>query len=218
MSRGIAVHVVAGILFVGVGTSDAQESIPRRAVVESRYTLTNTGVLPTRNDSSSPNNDMLEPGVLSARLHRRLGVTVAIAPNMQRDAPNDNIERRQNSDGSPRVASDSPQAKAVDIRKFTRRYTLGELVQIGALTPETADDSLALFGRSRTSSCWAGRRPGRRRCSANALAAHIPDSDRVIVIEETSEIHLNNPNVLRLEARRAQAPLGQEAPLPPVRC
>jgi pilus assembly protein CpaF len=38
----------------------------------------------------------------------------------------------------------------------------------------------------------------------------------VIVIEETSEIHLNTPNVLRLEARRAQAPLGQEAPLPPV--
>jgi hypothetical protein len=50
----------------------------------------------------------------------------------------------------------------------------------------------------------------------NALAAHIPDSDHVIVIEETSEIHLNKPNVLRLEARRAQAPLGQEAPLPPV--
>ena len=38
----------------------------------------------------------------------------------------------------------------------------------------------------------------------------------MIVIEETSEIHLNKPNVLRLEARRAQAPLGQEAPLPPV--
>src|SRR5499426_505059 len=28
---------------------------------------------------------------------------------------------------------------ALTIRKFTRRYTLGELVQIGALTPETAD-------------------------------------------------------------------------------
>ena len=38
----------------------------------------------------------------------------------------------------------------------------------------------------------------------------------MIVIEETAEIHLDKPNVLRLEARRAQAPLGQEAPLPPV--
>ena len=50
----------------------------------------------------------------------------------------------------------------------------------------------------------------------NALAAHIPDGDRIVVIEETAEIHLEKPNVLRLEARRAQAPLGQEAPLPPV--
>jgi pilus assembly protein CpaF len=50
----------------------------------------------------------------------------------------------------------------------------------------------------------------------NALAAHIPDCDRVILIEETAEIHLKKPNVLRLEARRAQAPLGNEQPLPPV--
>ena len=37
-----------------------------------------------------------------------------------------------------------------------------------------------------------------------------------MLIEETAEIHLNKPNVVRLEARRAQPPLGQEAPLPPV--
>src|SRR5262249_22080793 len=50
----------------------------------------------------------------------------------------------------------------------------------------------------------------------NALAARIPDDERVIVIEETSEIHLEKPNLLRFEARRAQLPLGQETPLPPV--
>jgi pilus assembly protein CpaF len=37
-----------------------------------------------------------------------------------------------------------------------------------------------------------------------------------VLIEETAEIHLDKPNVLRLEARRAQQPLGQEAPLPGV--
>src|SRR6059036_4103655 len=42
------------------------------------------------------------------------------------------------------------------------------------------------------------------------------DRDRIIVIEETAEIHLDKPNLLRLEARRAQVPLGQEAPLPSV--
>ena len=32
MSRGIAVHVIGGNLFIGVGTPDAQESIPRPAL------------------------------------------------------------------------------------------------------------------------------------------------------------------------------------------
>ena len=40
MSRTIVAHAIAGILFVGVGTPDAQESIPRPAVVEARETLT----------------------------------------------------------------------------------------------------------------------------------------------------------------------------------
>ena len=85
MSRRIAVHVVAGILFVGVATTDAQESIPKPAIVEARDTLTSTGVPPTGNDSSTPKNDM--------------------------------IEGRQNSDRSPRDASDSPQAKAGTARR-----------------------------------------------------------------------------------------------------
>src|SRR5204862_2704578 len=50
----------------------------------------------------------------------------------------------------------------------------------------------------------------------NALAALIPSTDRIVVIEETAEIHLSKPNLLRLEARRAQPALGHEAPLPPV--
>ena len=37
-----------------------------------------------------------------------------------------------------------------------------------------------------------------------------------MLIEETAEIHLDKPNLLRFEARRAQMPLGQEAPLPAV--
>jgi hypothetical protein len=103
MSRGIAVHVVAGILFVGVGTSDAQESIPRPAVVEAR----------------------VEPGVLFrldyvAGIEGHVGVTVGI-PNIHADDPNENIEGRQNSDRSPQDASDSPQAKA----GLTRRWFAG---------------------------------------------------------------------------------------------
>src|SRR5438874_13816077 len=50
----------------------------------------------------------------------------------------------------------------------------------------------------------------------NALAALIPTCDRIVVIEETAEIHLDKPNLLRFEARRAHVPLGHEPPVPPV--
>src|SRR5438874_13517771 len=50
----------------------------------------------------------------------------------------------------------------------------------------------------------------------NARPARIPDEDRIVVIEETAEIHLDKPNLLRFEARRAQVPLGHELPVPAV--
>lgn len=121
-------------------------------------------------------------------------------------------------DGSRVAALFPPCAVAgpvLTIRKFTRRYTLGELVQIGALTPETADRLVGAVRAQQNILVSGGTGTGKTTL-LNALAAHIPDADRVIVIEETAEIHLNKPNVLRLEARRAQASLGQEAPLPPV--
>ncbi len=104
---------------------------------------------------------------------------------------------------------------ALTIRKFTRRYNLDDLVNLGALTTQSADRLLAAVAAQRNILVSGGTGTGKTTL-LNALAAHIPDGDRVIVIEETAEIHLAKPNVLRLEARRAQAPLGQEAPLPPV--
>ena len=49
-----------------------------------------------------------------------------------------------------------------------------------------------------------------------ALAATIPDTDRIALIEETSEILLEKPNYVRFEARKGRAPFGGTAPLPPV--
>jgi pilus assembly protein CpaF len=101
------------------------------------------------------------------------------------------------------------------IRKFTRRYSLRDLVDIGALSGATAAQLTAAVTSQHNILISGGTGTGKTTL-LNALAAHIPGGDRVIVIEETAEIHLPKPNVLRLEARRAQAPLGQEAPLPPV--
>ena len=101
------------------------------------------------------------------------------------------------------------------IRKFTRRYCLRDLVAVGALTEALAVQLTSAVATQQNILISGGTGTGKTTL-LNALAAHIPDTDRVIVIEETAEIHLPKPNVLRLEARRAQAPLGQEAPLPPV--
>jgi len=104
---------------------------------------------------------------------------------------------------------------ALTIRKFTRRYTLDDLVEVGALSPALAT-LLAHAVNSQQNVLISGGTGTGKTTLLNALAAGIPDADRIVVIEETAEIHLDKPNLLRLEARRAQAPLGHEAPLPPV--
>src|SRR5215831_13303551 len=101
------------------------------------------------------------------------------------------------------------------IRKFTRRYTLDDLVAVGSLTHSSVCTLTQAIATEQNILISGGTGTGKTTL-LNALAAHIPDHDRIVLIEETSEIHLDKPNVLRLEARRAQAPLGQEAPLPPV--
>jgi pilus assembly protein CpaF len=101
------------------------------------------------------------------------------------------------------------------IRKFTKRFTLQDLVHVGALTPVIAATLTSAIDQQRNILISGGTGTGKTTL-LNALAAHIPGHDRIVVIEETAEIHLDKPNVVRLEARRAQAPLGHEAPLPPV--
>lgn len=104
---------------------------------------------------------------------------------------------------------------ALTIRKFTRRYSLDDLVGVGMLTPALAAELMHAVARHENILISGGTGTGKTTL-LTALAAHIGDSDRIVVIEETAEIHLDKPNLLRLEARRAQAPLGQEQPLPAV--
>ena len=121
-------------------------------------------------------------------------------------------------DGSRVAAMFSPCAvagPALTIRKFTRRYSLEDLVDVDAVTPAAA----ALLTRAialQQNILIAGGTGTGKTTLLNALAALIPNGDRIVVIEETAEIHLDKPNVLRFEARRAQMPLGHEQPLPGV--
>ena len=62
------------------------------------------------------------------------------------------------------------------------------------------------------------RRHGHRKDDAAECAGGEDPGQRIaiVLIEETSEILIDKPNLVRFEARRAQVPLGQEAPLPAV--
>lgn len=121
-------------------------------------------------------------------------------------------------DGS-RVAAMFPPCSVngptLTIRKFTHRYSLEELVEVGTLTPHLAAQLQAAVNDRKNILISGGTGTGKTTL-LNALAATIPDGDRIVLIEETSEIMIDKPNLVRFEARRAQTPMGQEAPLPAV--
>ena len=121
-------------------------------------------------------------------------------------------------DGS-RVAAMLPpcavNGPVLTVRKFTHRFNLDELVQMGTVTRGLAGE-LTDTVMSRRNVLISGGTGTGKTTLLNAVAAQIPDADRIVVIEDTSEIHLQKPNLVRFEARRAVLPLGQEAPLPPV--
>jgi pilus assembly protein CpaF len=121
-------------------------------------------------------------------------------------------------DGS-RVAAMFPPCSVdgptLTVRKFTHRYSLEELVTIGTLTDELADELCRAVDGRKNILISGGTGTGKTTL-LNGLAARIPDSDRIVLIEETSEILIQKPNLVRFEARRAQVPLGQEAPVSAV--
>jgi len=101
------------------------------------------------------------------------------------------------------------------IRKFGKRYSLLELVGSGSLPPMIASILTdAVFDR-RNILISGGTGTGKTTL-LNALAESIPDIDRIVLIEETSEIQINKPNLVRFEARRKQTKMGTEEPMPAV--
>src|SRR5262249_46066268 len=121
-------------------------------------------------------------------------------------------------DGS-RVAAMFPPCSVdgptLTIRKFTHRYSLDELVLVGTLS-ETLACHLRQSVDAHQNILISGGTGTGKTTLLNALAANIRASDRIVLIEETSEILIEKPNLVRFEARRAQIPLGQETPLPAV--
>ena len=122
-------------------------------------------------------------------------------------------------DGS-RVAAVLPPCSiggiTLTIRKFqNKRWTLQELVRTGAL-PESVRDRIAAAILNHKNILIAGGTGTGKTTMLNALASLIPTSERLVIIEDTAEIQLTAPNLVRFEARREQASDNPEDHIPAI--
>src|SRR5579859_7725309 len=112
-------------------------------------------------------------------------------------------------DGS-RIAAVLPpcsiQGITLTIRKFNARsFTIHDLIRIGTITEEMAAYLQASILNRQNILISGGTGTGKTTL-LNILADFIPDDDRLLVIEDTAEIHIRKPNLVRFEARRQQGP------------
>lgn len=113
-------------------------------------------------------------------------------------------------DGS-RVAAVFPPCSVggttLTIRKFqTKFFTSDELVRIGTMTPEVLAMVRAAIEQNENILISGGTSTGKTTL-LNALTAFLPANDRVVLIEDTAELQIDRPNLVRFEARREQAGL-----------
>jgi pilus assembly protein CpaF len=87
------------------------------------------------------------------------------------------------------------------IRKFRQdRFDIEELVQLGTLSPEGAD-FLRRCIEAQLNVLVSGGTGSGKTTLLNALSAAVPESDRIVTIEDAAELRLDQRHVLRLEAR-----------------
>jgi pilus assembly protein CpaF len=134
----------------------------------------------------------------------RTGLEV-IANQLGKKLDEDNpLLHAQLPDGSRLAAVIPPvvrPAPALTIRKFPiRHYTVDDLIARGTLTRPLAEFLGAEIREGRTLLISGGTSTGKTTV-LRALAAAIPDEQRVVVIEDTSELHLHKPNLLSTECQ-----------------
>lgn len=113
-------------------------------------------------------------------------------------------------DGS-RVAAVIPPCSihgvTLSIRKFnSRHFTIEDLERIGSLETNLVRQ-LQTYVETRRNILISGGTGTGKTTLLNALGRFIPGDDRILLIEDTSEIQLDKPNLVRFEARQAQPEL-----------
>ncbi len=88
----------------------------------------------------------------------------------------------------------------VTIRKFRRNLALKDLLAFGTLTEEVAE-YLRTVVRARKNVAVTGNTGSGKTTLLNIVAAFIPANERIVTIEDAAELSLQQPHVVRLEAR-----------------
>ncbi|GAA3031079.1 CpaF family protein [Streptomyces glomeratus] len=86
------------------------------------------------------------------------------------------------------------------IRRFPRAYTLPELIGLGSLDEQMLM-LLAAFVRARFNLIVSGGTGTGKTTLLNALSGLIPAQERIITIEDSAELQLQQEHVIRLESR-----------------
>ena len=98
----------------------------------------------------------------------------------------------------PPLAIDGP---ALTIRKFSADpYQADDLVEFGTMSSSTAK-FLDACVRGRINIMVSGGTGAGKTTTLNVLSSFIPDDERIITIEDAAELKLQQPHVVRLEAR-----------------
>ena len=101
---------------------------------------------------------------------------------------------------APPLSLDGP---TLTIRKFKRdRLTLEKLVSFGSISPEGAE-ILDIIGKVRCNILISGGTGSGKTTLLNCLTAFIEKDERVITCEDSAELQLQQPHVVRLETRPA---------------
>ena len=99
---------------------------------------------------------------------------------------------------APPLSIDGP---ALTIRKFKRdRLTLDQLVKYDSITPD-GRTLLAIIGRVRCNIIVSGGTGSGKTTLLNCLTAFIDEDERIITCEDSAELQLQQPHVVRLETR-----------------
>jgi pilus assembly protein CpaF len=134
----------------------------------------------------------------------RTGLEV-IANQLGKRLDEDNpILHAQLPDGSRLAAVIPPVVRltpALIIRKFTsRHYTVNDLVARGTLTRPLADFLAEQIRGGKTLLISGGTGTGKTTL-LRILADFIPEQERLVVIEDTSELQIQKPNILAVECQ-----------------